>query len=114
MSRRVRWVFFVLFLLGVAVQYNDPDIHLWVGIYGAAAALTFDSLRGRFPLACGGAYVLGCLIYAVQLTVRVIRNGNFSDPVWGIAEEGREFLGLYGIAAWTAYLLVSSRRQQLS
>jgi hypothetical protein len=40
-----------LFLLSVAVQYNDPDPWLWMPIYGLAAALAGMGAAGRVPLA---------------------------------------------------------------
>jgi hypothetical protein len=44
-----------LFLLSVAVQYNDPDPWLWMPLYGLAAGLAGLGAAGRLPLRANAA-----------------------------------------------------------
>jgi hypothetical protein len=49
-------LFFILFVLSAALQYNDPDPWLWMPIYLYGAVLCWLAFRGRyFPK----AYIAG-------------------------------------------------------
>ena len=41
-------IFFVLFILFAAVQYNDPDPYVWIPLYLFAAALCWFAFRQKF------------------------------------------------------------------
>ena len=41
-------VFFVLFILFAALQYNDPDPYLWIPLYLFAAVLCWFAFRQKF------------------------------------------------------------------
>src|SRR6185436_8017960 len=60
-------IFFIVFVLFAALQYNDPDPYIWIPIYGYAAVLCFLAFRRKyFP----AAYLVGIgvyLLYAVYL-----------------------------------------------
>lgn len=99
-------VFFILFVLFAALQYNDPDPYVWIPIYLYAAVLCWLAFRKRyFP----NAYLVGMSIYAVYAIYLFVAD----DGVWdwitkhnaaNIAgtmkaeqpwiEETREFFGL--------------------
>lgn len=54
-------IFFILFLLFAALQYNDPDPYIWIPIYVYAAALCILAYQNKwFPK----AYLYGMIIYA--------------------------------------------------
>lgn len=53
-------IFFILFLLFAALQYNDPDPYIWISIYVYAAALCILAYQNKwFPK----AYLYGMIIY---------------------------------------------------
>jgi hypothetical protein len=103
-----------LFVLSVAVQYNDPDPIQWMAIYGAGAVFSALAARGK-P---GVAWHWPALAAAIALVW-----GLFSiQPVWGTdafahmtdawemknlpIEEARETCGLLFTAAWLGVLAV--------
>lgn len=54
-------IFFILFLLFAALQYNDPDPYIWIPIYVYAASLCILAYQNKwFPK----AYLYGMIIYA--------------------------------------------------
>lgn len=54
-------IFFILFLLFAALQYNDPDPYIWIPIYVYAAALCMLAYQNKwYPK----AYLYGMIIYA--------------------------------------------------
>lgn len=54
-------IFFILFLLFAALQYNDPDPYIWIPIYVYAASLCMLAYQNKwYPK----AYLYGMLIYA--------------------------------------------------
>lgn len=53
-------VFFILFVLFAALQYNDPDPWIWIPIYGYAAVLCFLAFRRKYYPA---AYLVGIAVY---------------------------------------------------
>ena len=117
--RAMNGVFAFLFLVGVLVQYNDPDPIQWMAIYGAAATLSlFAALRpGRawawapwvvalIALAWGtgiGAHALGRVPFASMFQSWEMKNVAI--------EENRETYGLFIIAAWMIVLGVVRLRQ---
>ena len=103
-------VFAVLFLLGAAVQYNDPDPLRWILIYLAAAGTSslaaFRSVPRSVPVAVG----IVALAWAATLAPEIVGRGDFFAMFrgWEMAsvdiEESREFYGLLIIAFWMAVL----------
>ena len=114
--RTVNSVFGVMFVISMAVQYNDTDPWLWMMIYGAAATACFVS--GRFPWsrALSALVAIASLGWATTM-LGVLSDLQFADLFRSmkaqtpIIEEGREFLGLMLVGAWTLFLAVSPLRQ---
>lgn len=114
--RVVNAVMAVLFLLGLAVQYNDPDPFRWVVIYGAAAVACVLASLGRLPrwLPLSLALVAGA--WAALLSPEVVGRVGFGDLFQEIRmdsveiEEGREMFGLLLIGLWMVVLVFTTRR----
>ncbi|CAM3446105.1 transmembrane 220 family protein [Pontibacter korlensis] len=85
----------LIFLSFVAVQYNDPDPLIWMGIYGIAALLCFLSAANKVPpsvlwlaailFAIGGVYMWPERYEGISIGGGDIKN----------IEEARESLGLF-------------------
>ena len=100
-----------LFLLGAAVQVNDPDPVVWVIVYGAAAALSMAAAAGRrtptwAPLLLGAiALVWGLALAAGVPDVSVYGQMFGAWEMASIAiEDAREASGLFLIGTWMAVL----------
>jgi len=94
----------VVFVVFAALQYNDPDLLVWVALYGFAAAVSLLAASARQ----GWAPVAGLLIYA---------SGFFMlaptiDAGWWHSEEAREGLGLLVATLWMGALLVPTVRSR--
>ena len=105
-----------LFLLAVAVQYNDPDPLTWMAIYGAAAVACFLVVGGRLPRWLPALVGLVALLWAMTLAPGVVGRvapGDLFGEV-GMAspviEEAREMIGLLIVATWMLLLLGAARR----
>lgn len=106
--RVLNGIMMILFAAAAAVQYNDPDPALWMGVYGATAvccALFLVGWGARLLAAVlSGAYALGVL----YLLTRVFGMAGFLDPTGqemiGVTELGREMVGLLLAAGWTGVL----------
>ena len=106
----------LLFLFSTVVQYNDPDPVELMAIYGAAAVIailaTFRKLWWPAAVVVGGV----ALGWAAFLVPRVWGHTNLSDMFGHMgmvdihAEEGREMLGLFIVAAGMAALIAGRRR----
>jgi hypothetical protein len=107
-----------LFLVAVAVQYNDPDPLRWIALYGAAviASLlsTFNRLHVAVPLIIGGVGLAWALLLAPGVIGKVSFGELFETVKMHSAaiEQGREMGGLLIVAAWMAVLVVLSLRRQ--
>ena len=106
-------VMFLVFLLCVAVQYNDPDPARWMTIYGLAAAACvlyrFRRLRWLFPAAVGA----GALVWAALIVVHLVGKSIPMQEVFGTmrmttepVEEAREMGGLLIVSFWMVVLTV--------
>lgn len=110
----------LLFLLGAAVQYNDPDPARWIAIYLAAAIVSALAAIGR-PSRVAAMVVGGvALVWALTLVPRAWGNVRAPELVqaWEMkderVEEGREMYGLLIIVAAMAIAAVSGRATRLS
>ena len=105
----------VLLLFGVAVQYNDPDPFGWMALHSAAAVVSFASLRRPRAWPVAAAIAAVALVWAATLAPAAART-SFPDLFrsWEMMstemEEGREFLGLLLVAAWTSCLAYHGRK----
>jgi hypothetical protein len=121
MSRVIRALNVVmgcLFLLALAVQYNDPDPVRWMAIYGAAALaclLAFlRRLRRWMPLVVGLVALAWAATLAPGVVGRVSPGDLFREIPMGstVIEEGREMVGLLIVAAWMLVLLMAAGRRR--
>jgi hypothetical protein len=108
-------IFGLLFLLGAAVQYNDPDPLGWALMYLAASGTSFAAAWGRLPRAVPMVVAVVALAWAALLAPGVLGRGGFAAMfgAWEMAntgvEEAREFWGLVIIAGWMAALAAVRR-----
>ena len=95
-----------LFVYAAVVQYNDPDPLQWMIVYGVAAILCGLFLFGRLSVALTAMIVGLGVVWSAYLAFRLISQGMFFDEnqMVGIAEEGREMLGLLIIVGWISFL----------
>lgn len=105
----------LLFLFSAVVQWNDPDPVEWMAVYGAAAAVAATGALRRFSWPT--AVVVGgiALGWAGFLVPRVWGQTNLADMFGHMgmidihAEEGREMIGLFIVAAGMAGLVAGRR-----
>lgn len=114
-AARVAWkvadvVFLLLFMFSVVVQYNDPDLYVWMVIYGAAAVACLLSLRNRLPRWLPMVVALVAILWATTILPRVLGKVPFLDmfAAWEMKdtgiEESREMYGLFLVAGWMLVL----------
>jgi hypothetical protein len=113
---KVNYFFLLIFLLCVAVQYNDPDPFRWMAVYGAAALCCVLFVIRKLPLQLAAVVGLVSLIWAILIVPEVWGQ---SIPVKEIfatihmlspgVEEIREIGGLLIIAFWMFVLLLKTR-----
>ena len=87
----------IVFVVFAAVQYNDPDGLLWVGLYGFAVLASAMSAAGRHSW----LPVVGLVVYApgfVLLAPSI-------DGGWWHSEQAREGLGLLAASLWMCVLI---------
>jgi len=116
MLRIASGVFCGLFLLSVAVQWNDPDPAFWMALYGLAALLAGLGAAGRLPLWPNvAALALFLAFFAAWspalLGAREEAFTSFSMRAPG-DEEPREAIGLLLCAAWSGVQSVAALRQR--
>jgi len=105
-------VMFFLFLVCVALQYNDPDPYIWMPMYGAAALACWLRWRGRAHRVVSLLVGLVALAWALANWSDVVGRVPFTDmfAAWKAmtpeSEVAREFGGLMIIAAWMLVLVV--------
>jgi hypothetical protein len=98
-------IMLLLFLFAAAVQFNDPDPAVWIGIYGVAAVVCVLEIRRRTPVWMPVAVTLIALVWAGTLYY-----GTRDVPIMSLfaewemrdvrVEEAREMYGLAIVAAW--------------
>ena len=108
----------LLFLLAVAVQYNDPDPIRWMLLYGAAMVVAaVVAIKGYIPMmapvvVCAVALVWGVYWAVTSGTPFALYEHMFD--AWEMKntaiEEAREASGLLIVAFWMAVIAVWSRR----
>jgi len=94
-----------MFLFSAAVQLNDPDPLVWMGMYGAAAVVCGLEIRRRAPLWAPVTVAVIALVWAGSLYYRaneVPVSSLFAQ--WEMrdlrVEEAREMYGLAIVAVW--------------
>jgi hypothetical protein len=107
-GRAVNAVMFLLFLLAVAVQYNDPDPLRWMTVYGLAALGCLLAIFGRLPRAGAALLAAAALVWALLLAPRVVGRQSLNS------EEGREMMGLLIVVFWMTLLFFRARPREAS
>jgi len=104
-------VFFVLFGVGAAVQYNDPDSFLWILIYSGAALLSlgfvFDKIKYTILLFVG----IVCLVGFLYLYPSDFQGFDLNDGDIKTVELGREAFGLLIISVVMLLLGFRSKKR---
>lgn len=119
-------IFFILFLLFAALQYNDPDPYIWIPIYVYAAALCILAYQNKwFPK----AYLYGMIIYAAyavylfftkdgvldwvfEHNAESLVNSMKAEKPW--IEDSREFGGLLILIIVLFILYLYSKKKRTS
>lgn len=92
------FLFAVLFLIAGVLQYNDPDVFIWVIIWGFAALFSFTFAVQKIsfmPLFFSGIMALGGFFYCYPEKFEGFEIG--AGDIKNV-EEGRESFGLLIIA----------------
>lgn len=103
-----------VFVLAIAVQYNDPDPLYWMLLYTPAALLSALALAGRFRprpslLACAVYVVLAAYASPALRDARLESFNSFT--MHSAADEAvREAAGIWLCAIWTGVLALRARR----
>ena len=112
--RGMSGLFAAVFLLAVAVQWNDPDPLVWMLGYGLAAALSLAACFGRFPVLPNALAAAGFALWFLALagTLPGAPPEAFTSFRMQQAahEEPREAVGLLLCAVWTGLLALHGRR----
>ncbi|MBC9867969.1 MAG: hypothetical protein F7O42_08860 [Opitutae bacterium] len=119
MMKMLNWIFFLIFLLGAVLQFNDPDPVIWMAMWGAAAGACLLFGLGiifrAVPLAIG----IVALVWAAILIPEVVKSAGdlHWKEVFNVVtmssmeiEWVREMGGLLIIAAWMGIIYLSSRK----
>ncbi len=103
-------VFIFVYLMSAIAQYNDPDAHLWMFFYLAAAGLTTTSIAlGPQRLACGALGTLS-LMWFFWLLPEFVGSVGLAEVFESLTmqskavEEAREAGGALLVFAWMAVL----------
>lgn len=96
----------VIFFIFTALQYNDPDYLLWMGVYGIAAVLSlavaFNKVSSSVVIAAMIAYLIG----AVSLWPPDYSGFSVSAGGFEFQEQVGEAAGLFICFIATVYFLV--------
>jgi hypothetical protein len=112
--RYLNGVLFVIMILFVIVQYNDPDYAYWMVIYGLAAfwagvaALRPTVLRRRF-------YATGLVVTTMAAIAGMVYHwpgapGWWRKEVWWTDESAREGMGMMIVVVVLLAVLVTAWR----
>ncbi len=109
-------VFCAVFLLAVAVQWNDPDPLAWMLGYGLAAALSLAAWFGRMPVLPNALAAAGFAVWFLALagSLPSAPTEAFTSFEMQAAahEEPREAVGLLLCSGWTAFLALRGARRR--
>ena len=117
-ARGIALVMLVLFLFGLAVQYNDPDPWRWAAIYGAAAVACLLAVMGRMPRWLPVLVAVVAAVWATSLAPDVVgkvRPGEMFQEFEmksPLIEQAREMFGLLIITAAMLLLIVTGRKRK--
>ncbi len=95
-----------LFVVSVAVQWNDPDPAYWMAIYGVAALLAARAARGQLPLLPNAAAFALFAVLAARALPDLLGGREAAFTRWHMLdtrdEVAREAGGLLICALWSA------------
>ena len=110
-------LFVGLFLMGAAVQFNDPDPEIWIAIYALAAGACGYAFRDSGHWTSAAAIAVMALLWSLSLLPQVLETGApFGEIAQSMSADSpgiellREMLGLLTIAAWMGVLVLRGRR----
>lgn len=117
------WIWFVLFLLFAAVQFNDPDPEVWVPVYLYAAVTSFLMARrkiiawmiiiGMLGYFAGAVYWFTPNVFSAWIEQEMANRT--TDMKTEIMEEGREFWGLFiCFIVHVAYMFKAIARKKIA
>jgi hypothetical protein len=107
-----------LFVLGAALQLNDPDPAQWICMYLAAAfgSVAWGRMQwGWLVTALVGLIATSWGLWIAYSISEWVRPDVMFEPMQsrgGAVEQSRELYGLGIIAAWMGWLAVSGLRQK--
>jgi hypothetical protein len=123
--KRSQWLFFGLFLIGAAVQFNDPDPWRWAAVYALAATSCVLHGLGRPVWRLPALLLAVAVVWSALLLPEVLGQTTWGEmtEAWTMrhdlpnsdnTEMGREMGGLILIFAWMIPQVVVGRRAQRS
>jgi len=105
-----------LFVLAAAVQYNDPDPWLWIGVYMSVALISAGALLGWNIRMFSGLLCAGLFSGVLFLSPRFLDTSLQAFTSVGmdsiVEEEVRELWGLLIALLWTLTLFFKSIRKR--
>ena len=108
------YVMLAVFILCIAVQYNDPDPGIWMLIYGLAAIVCFLASRNQMHWMLPVLICLIVLVWGLRLAHQVTENFSFNEIIfsyWSMKSYGveivRELGGLAIILIWMIVLTLT-------
>jgi predicted membrane channel-forming protein YqfA (hemolysin III family) len=108
-----------IFALFAWLQLNDPDPHLWVGIYGYMAVvslLAFFRLYSSFMIIAGMVVCTGGILYLLPSVIDWLTNHSEVSLLTGMSaecmyiEESRECFGLMLALACLVFHYFSAKK----
>ena len=109
------YVMLVVFILCIAVQYNDPDSGIWMLIYGLAAIVCFLASRNQMHWTLPALICLIVFAWGLKLAYQVPESFSFNEIVfssWSMKNYGveivRELGGLAIILFWMIVLTLTN------
>ena len=108
------YVMLAVFILCIAVQYNDPDPGIWMLIYGLAAIVCFLASRNQMHWLLPVLICLIVLVWGLRLAHQIPENFSFNEIIysyWSMKSYGveivRELGGLAIILIWMIVLTLT-------
>ena len=108
------YVMLAVFILCIAVQYNDPDPGIWMLIYGLAAIVCFLASRNQMHWILPALICLIVFAWGLKLAYQVPESFSFNEIVfssWSMKNYGveivRELGGLAIILFWMIVLTLT-------
>jgi hypothetical protein len=96
----------ILHVYAAAVQWNDPDAAVWMGLYGGAAMLVATQEKIPLPRWAYGILSIAAALWGLRLGF----SSTGSDGILAI-EERREMGGLFIVASTMIWLSARSKKR---